>query len=185
MRPAVGSRATQGYESALEDFGRDLHPTLCRLEEVAGDPWDLDAHAGELPALQYALHLAAERVLELPLSTVAEEAHQELEVALAIARDETAEVAAALQELGNDGAATLVWEWRVAVFGVRLALRNMDAGGNESELEPGQRRAFLSILLLAVGVAAVLGGALAELWPLWATGLAVVVSSALASHRRP
>jgi hypothetical protein len=185
VRPAVGPRATQGYESALEDFGRDLLPTLCRLEEAAGDPWRLEAHAGELRALQYALHLAAERVPELPLAAGAEEAHRELKAALAIAREETADVAAAVEELGSDGAATLVWEWRVAVFGVRIALQNLDAGGIASVLEPRQRRAYLSILLLAAGVAAVLGGALAGLWPLWASGLALVISSALASHRRP
>ena len=182
MKPAVGSRATQGYESALEHVGRDLRPALRALDEAAADPSSLAAHADELPALQYALHVAAERVLDLPPSTGGEEAHAELGVALEIAREETASVGAALEEHGGDAAAVLVWEWRVALFGVRIALRQANETGTGAKPQAELRPAYLPVLLLAVAVAAVLGGALADLWPLWSVGLALVAASAVASH---
>lgn len=183
MRPTVGARAAHGYESALEHLGRELRPTLCALDAAAADPCALDVHAEHLPALQYALHVAAEQVLELPAAPGAEEAHRELEAALAIARDETAGVAAALEDPGDDGAAGLVWEWRAALFGVRIALRQADSEGTTSASPQELRPAYAPVFLLAVGVAIVLGGALAELWPLWAAGLALVAASVLASCR--
>jgi len=183
VKPAVGSRAAQGYESALEHLGRDLRPALRALDEAAADPWLLAAHADDLPPLQYALHVAAERALDLPPAAGAEEAHAELGTALAIAREETACVASALEEHGSDAAASLVWEWRVALFGVRIALRHAD--GRRARAEPLEelRPAYLPVALLVVGVAAVLGGALAVLWPLWAAGLVLVAASAVVSHR--
>ena len=179
----MGARAAQSYESALEHLGCELRPILRALDEAAADPFALDAHAEELPSLQYALHVASERVLELPPAAGAEEAHRELGAALAIAREETAGMAAALEELGCDGAAELVWEWRAALFGVRIALRQADGGSRMSGLPQELRPAYASVLVLALGVGAVLGGALAELWPLWAAGLVLVAVSALASHR--
>lgn len=184
MRPTVGSRAAQGYESALEHLGRDLGPALRALDEAAADPWQLTARADDLPTLQYALHVASERVLDLPPAAGHEEAHAELGAALAIAREETACVASALEEHGSAGAAPLVWEWRVALFGVRIALRDAD-GRRASSVPPAEHApAYAPVLLLAAGVAAVLGGALAGLWPLWAAGLVLVAASAAASHRR-
>lgn len=183
MKPAVGSRAAQGYESALEHLGRELRPALRALDEAAADPWALGARAEELPALQYALHLACERLLELPPEAGAEEAHRELGVALAIAREETAGVAAALEELDGDVAAGLVWEWRVALFGVRIALMHADGAGSIAGAQEELRPASAPVVLLTLGVGLVLGGALAELWPLWVAGLVLVATSALASHR--
>ena len=183
MKPAVGSRATQGYESALDHVGRDLRPALRALDAAAADPASLAAHADELPALQYALHLAAERVLDLPPAAGGEEAHSELGAALEIAREETACVAAALEEHGGDAASALVWEWRVALFGVRLALRQANGSGTGTKPQEELRPAYLPVVLLAASLAAVLGGALADLWPLWSVGLALVAASAVASHR--
>ena len=184
MRPTVGSRATQGYESALGNLGRDLLPVLCALDGAAAYPSSLAAAADDLPTLQYALHAAAERVLGLPPAAGAEEAHADLEAALAIAREETAFIAAALDEHGSDGAAGLVWEWRVALFGVRLALRHADGRSAKAEPPKELRPPYPPVVLLALGVGAVLGGALAGLWPLWSVGLALVAASAVASHRR-
>ncbi len=182
MKPAVGSRATQTYASALEHVRRDLRPALHALDELAADPWSLAAHADELPALQYALHVAAERALDLPQATDAEDERAELGAALALAREETAYVAAALAE-SSECAAALVWEWRVALFGVRLALRRADGTGAGAEPLDELRPAYLPVILLALAVAGVLGGALADLWPLWAAGFALVAASAVASHR--
>lgn len=183
MRPTVGSRAAQGYESALEHVGRDLRPALRALDEAAADPLSLMAHAEDLPALQYALHVAAERVLDLPQVAGADEARAELEAALANAREETAYMVAALEEHGCDGAAALVWEWRVALFGVRIALRLADGGSTPADEPVELRPAYFPVVLLAIAVAAVLGGALADLWPLWTAGIALVAASAVASHR--
>jgi hypothetical protein len=183
VKPAVGSRATQSYESALDHVGRDLGPALRALDEAAADPASLGARADELPALQYALHVAAERVLDLPPAAGGEEAHAELGAALEIAREETACVGAALEEHGGDAAAALVWEWRVALFGVRIALRRANDGGLTAKPPEELRPAYLPVVLLALAVAAVVGGALADQWPVWAAGLALVAASALASHR--
>jgi len=183
VKPAVGSRATQGYESALDHVGRDLRPALRALDEAAADPGSLAAHADELPALQYALHVAAERVLDLPPATGGEEAHAELGAALEIAREETACIGAALEEYDGGGAAALIWEWRVALFGVRIALRRANDGGTGAKPPEELRPTYVPVVLLAAAVAAVLGGALADLWPLWSVGLALVAASAVASHR--
>lgn len=184
MRPTVGSRTAQGYESALEDLGRDLRPALQALDEAAADPWLLVARADALPPLQYALHVAAERALDLPPTAGGEAARAELGAALAIAREETACVASALEDYGAEGAAALVWEWRVALFGVRIALRQADGRRPGAEQPEELRPAYLAAVLLAVGIAVVLGGALADLWPLWAFGLVLVATSAVGSHRR-
>jgi len=184
VKPAVGSRATQGYESALEHVGRELGPALRALDDAATDPRSLSAHAEHLPALQYALHVAAERVLDLAPAAGAEESHADLGAALEIAREETGCVWAALEESGPDDAALLLWEWRVALFGVRIALRQADGASPTAEPPEELPPAYLPVVLLAVGVAAVLGGALVALWPLWAAGLALAAASALASHRR-
>lgn len=180
----MGSRAAQGYESALANLGHDLRPALRALDEAAADPWLLSVHADDLPPLQYALHVAAERVLDLPPAAGAEEAHRELGAALAIAREETSCVASALEEHGPDTAAALVWEWRAALFGVRIALGHAD--GSHASADPPEESgsAYLPVALLALGVAAVLGGALAGLWPLWGAGLVLVVASAALSQRR-
>jgi hypothetical protein len=182
VKPAVGSRATQGYESALDHVGRELGPALRALDEAATDLRSLSAHTEDLPALQYALHVAAERVLELSPAAGAEEAHADLGAALEIAREETGCVWAALEEHGPDEAAILLWEWRVALFGVRVALRQADGASPTAEPPEELRPAYLPVVLLAAGVAGVLGGALADLWPLWLVGLALVAASAVASH---
>jgi hypothetical protein len=181
VRPPVGSRATHDRESALEHVGRDLRPALRALDEAASDPSLLADRADDLPPLQYALHVAAERLLDLPPAAGREGERAELGAALAIAREETACVVSALEEHGGDGAAALVWEWRAALFGVRIALRHAD-GSRAAELAEGPGPAYVAVVLLAGGVAAVLGGALAGLWPLWAAGLALVAASVLASR---
>jgi hypothetical protein len=182
VKPAVGSRATQGYESALDHVGRELRPALRALDDAAADLRSLSGSTEELPALQYALHVAAERVLELSPAAGAEEAHADLGAALEIARDETGCVWAALEEHGPDEAAILLWEWRVALFGVRIALREADGASPAVEPQEELRSAYLPVVLLAAGVAGVLGGALADLWPLWMVGLALVAASAIVSH---
>lgn len=171
------------YSGELGRVDRELRRALRALDGAADDLRSLDLCADDLPALQYALHVAAERVLDLRPEPGFEEAHAELGIALAIAREETADVAEALGTLGEEAAADLLWEWRAALFGVRLALRRLDRCVSTPQGRP--RPSFAPVLLLLLGVAAVLGGALVDLWPVWAVGLVVVGASAGLSRRHP
>ncbi len=181
----VRSEAAQGYENALERLRRELAPTLRALEVAAADPAACDDLEDELPRHQYALHVAAERALGIEPLAGWEEAHEELQVALAIAREETAQVAETVDEAGPAAAEALVWEWRSALFGVRLALQRLDATASSAAPQQAGGRAILPVLLLAAGVLSVLGGALAALWPVWAAGLVLVTLSTAVSGRRP
>lgn len=88
-----------------------------------------------------------------------------------------------LAEAGPDAAASLLWEWRVALFGVRLELQRLDHRPVEEEPAPLPEPRILPFVLLGTGVALVLGGALSATWPLWFLGLALVVASAGLSRR--
>lgn len=184
LRPTTGTEAAQGYESALEQLRRELGPTLRALEEVAADPASHDELEDELPHLQYALHVAAERALGIRPLAGLEEPHEELQVALAIAREETAQVAELVEEAGPEAADPLVWEWRGALFGVRLALRRLDATAGTLSPQLTTGRGILPVVVLMLGVVAVLGGALAEQWPVWGLGLVLVTASTALSARR-
>ncbi|HVM68213.1 MAG TPA: hypothetical protein VM204_00045 [Gaiellaceae bacterium] len=187
----MGSKLTTGgsspgYDDALARVRRDLAPTLRALDAAAADPLALEDAAPAMPVLQYALHAAGERVLGLDPRPGLEEAHEELAAALAIAREETADVAETLEEHGPAVASHLLWEWRAALFGVRFALGR--AAGHRKEAParaPDLAAAALPVLLLAVGVGGVLGGALADVWPLWSAGLVLVAVSTALSQRRP
>jgi hypothetical protein len=182
VRPIVGTGATRGYEHVLEDVRRELRPTLRALERAAAAPDDLDAAAADLPALQYALHMAGERVLGLEPMPGLEEARDELAVALAIAREETADVLEAVEN-EDPAADALVWEWRAALFGVRLALEHADASHPAEAPSRPLLRDLAPVVLLLSGVLVVLGGALADLWPVWVGGLVLVALSTGLSRR--
>jgi hypothetical protein len=105
----------------------------------------------------------------------------ELADALECARDATAFVADALEEGGAAAAGPLVWEWRGALFRVRLARRrvaDVDAAPPQPPVaeSPSLRRPILSSLAVVAGVALVVMGALADLWPLWTAGIAAVLA---------
>ena len=183
MKPVTRSEAAQGYETALEQLRRELGPTLRALEEVAANPAAHDELEEELPHLQYALHVAAERALGIRPIEGLEAPHEELQVALAIAREETAQVAEVVEEAGPAAADPLVWEWRGALFGVRLAFQRLDATAASVSPQLQSGRGVLSVAVLMLGVFLVLGGALAALWPVWALGLLLVTVSTALSAR--
>ena len=182
MGPGAGSRTREPSRRAVDRLRRELIPALDRLDRAAAEPWALE-ESTDLRALQYTLHVAAERVHRLEGDALGIEG--ELESALAAARDETADVAETLDECGPAGAGALVWEWRAALFAVRLALRGLDSDEQGSSPAPPPRRAVLPLVLLGAGVAVVLGGALASLWPVWLLGLALVAASTALSRRLP
>ena len=164
---------------------RELRPTLRALEGAAADLAGADRPAVDLPALQYALHVARERVLGLEPLPELEDAHDELGAALAIAREETADVAEALTEAGPAAAAPLVWEWRAALFGIRLALRRIERADAPAAVAERPAQTVAPVVVLALGVLVVLTGALVEVWPLWAIGLLLVAAATAVSRGRP
>ncbi|MCP9485355.1 MAG: hypothetical protein MSC30_05815 [Gaiellaceae bacterium MAG52_C11] len=182
MRPIAGSDRVASSARALDRLRRDLRPTLSALDRAAADLDALDELGDDLPALQYALHTAAEQALVPRLGTD-DGAYDELEYALLAAREETADVAEMLVEAGPAAAAPLLWEWRVALFGVRLALQRLEQAGVDEEPPPQPEARLRPLVLLGVGVALVLGGALSGTWPLWILGLALVAASAGLSRR--
>jgi hypothetical protein len=182
VRTGVGDRA---YDSAVDGVRRELAPVLRALETAAANPLALEQAAYTMPALQYALHTAGERVLGLEPLPGHEESHEELAAALAIAREDTADVAETLEESGAFAAAPLLWEWRAALFGVRLALARVEQPESPAPPRTGLLHAAWPVALLFAGVGCVLAGALVEVWPLWVVGLAFVAASTTLSWRRP
>lgn len=155
------------------------------LERLAAEPDELDEEAAEadLPPLQYALHAAAERLTALRPPPAAAAAHEGFANALALARDVTAELGDALADGGVEAATPLVWEWRGSLFRVRYA--RLCLVEPQADDAPPARHAVMPLLLLLLGVAAVLGGALAAEWPVWLGGLLLVGAGLLAGRGRP
>ena len=140
MSQSTGTGGRHGYASALAGVWYALSQTLRRLETLAAEPDE--GAAEELPGLQYALHIAGERIAGLEPPPGQKDAHDELQAALADARDATAEVADAYAYGGLAAAQPLVWEWRGALFGVRLARSRVpkDAPSDEEVAAPATSR---------------------------------------------
>jgi hypothetical protein len=168
----LGSGVRQGISS-------ELTWTLRRLEAIAVRPVEqigADA-APELARLQYSLHLLGERLHGLRPT----EAHAELADALERARDATADVAEAAEAEGWAGAAPLVYEWRGALFRLRLARTMLTPPRPEPQppAQPDVRAALASFGLTLAGGAAFVSGAVVATWPLWAAGMVAVVAGLL------
>jgi hypothetical protein len=164
----------------------ELSETLQRLEALARCPVEeLGGAARELQRLQYALHLLAERFVGVRPPPNTARAHAELTDALVCARDATAELAEAAQADGAEGAAPLVYEWRGALFRVRLARMLLaPARPRPPTAEPdeaaGPRAALTAFGLTLGGAAAFVSGAVLATWPLWTLGMVAVVAGLLA-----
>ena len=193
VKPSVRSGQPERYVEALGDLWNRLATTLPALDALASDPARLgDADMEDvLPALQYALHAASEAAVGIEPPPGAAAAHAELAAALAYARDVTAEVAETLEVEGPRAAQTLVWEWRGAVFRVRLARRRLADEAPSPPAEhaapglPPLRTAVIAVLLVLAGAVAVVTGAQLEFWPLWAAGLTLAVGAAALARRHP
>jgi hypothetical protein len=183
----VGERLA--YTAAVTDLWERVGTALTRLERIAESPSEelLDAHADELPGLQYSLHAGAELALGIDAPPSATSLHAELVAALGEARDATAEVAFALDNADPETVEALLPEWRGTLFRVRLArlrvLERSRAAGREQAVErdpPAGRRATRSSVSAIVATALILGGAflftagaVLVAWPIWAAGLAL------------
>jgi len=162
-----------------------LARTLARLDGIAQSPGRLSdsevVHA--LRRLQYSLHSASEHAYGLVPPAGAESAHAELADALAAARDATAEIAEAADG-GVEAAATLVHQWRGALFRVRLARVRLagpppvppEADVQETNDISAPLVAF--VLALAGAIAFVVGATVGP-WPVWVAGIVAVCASLL------
>ena len=174
MGQRTGTGGKQSYATTIAGLWDGLARTLTEPEALAAAPEALSAE--RLPALQYALHTAGERIAGLTPPLGAEAEHEELAAAVADARDATAEVADTVEAYGEAAAAALVWEWRGALFRVRLARRRLlspeplPADPLRPSL-PTPRRAAVSFALICAAAAALLAGALVGHWPLVAAGV--------------
>jgi hypothetical protein len=183
--PSVAQETQAGlrYASQVGELWGELSHTLARLEAIALAPERLDDEetSGALRRLQYRLHLASESVLGLSPPAAAEHAHSELADALAGARDATGDVAIAVGERGSHGAAPMLFEWRGALFRVRLARLRLT--GDQPPQAPARPQlprleAPLAASLLTIGgTAAFAVGATTGPWPLWVAGMIAVCLS--------
>src|SRR3954470_22036370 len=103
----------------MAGFWSGLSGTLRALEAIAADSRHLDGAESSLRSLQYRLHWSSELLAGVEPPPGARAAHDELGAALAEARDATGQVAEVLGR--GDGAGDLLFEWRGALFRVRLA----------------------------------------------------------------
>jgi hypothetical protein len=165
-----------GLANALDD-----------LDHLAANPASTLASEGaveELGGLQYSLHRALELQAGLEPPTFAAEAHAELAGALADARDATAEIAFLLEADGTDAVEPFVYEWRGALFRVRLArLRLARPHEPNGAVELDSRfpwRALMAVALVITGALALAGGAVLGTWAISAAGLAAFAAGALA-----
>jgi hypothetical protein len=180
LRPTAHREELTGYAAALDDLWLDVAPTLSALEHVAGEPVFLLEDA-DLDSLRYSLHRASELVHGLEPPPGARWPHAELAESLSAAREATGIVADALEEGGFAAAEPLVWEWRGALFAVRLAHRRLGAPDHAAVPAPDDMRrthgpAFAAGLVV-LGAGLVLVGALMGAWVLWTLGIVLVLAS--------
>jgi hypothetical protein len=157
------------------------------LERFAADPEERlsdQAAVDSLPHLQYVLHETGERALAIDPPAGAEAAHAELASALTEARDITAEVHDIVMNDGPAAVQSLVYEWRGALFRVRLARMRLHRppeqappADEEPDLRP--RASLFATLLVIAGAALLAAGASLALWPVWGVGLAFVAAACL------
>jgi hypothetical protein len=174
----------QSYATAIAGLWSGLTHTLGRLEQIAARPDETladEATLETLPGLQYTLHAASEAVAGIAPPAEAQSSHAELATALADARDATSEVAEAAASGGAEAAWPLVWEWRGALFRVRLArLRLAPVREAVDAVDGGADTAVPRAVALALAGAIVVAlGGLFGLWPLAAAGATVVACSLL------
>ena len=188
----MASRAGTGerYATQVGALWSGLAHTLSRLETLAAEPERLDdeKQVELLRRLQYGLHTASEHAFGLSPPAGAEPVHTELAGALAGARDATARVVEAVDEWGGEGAGLFVWEWRGALFRVRLARLRLAGSSplgprNEPLTSRSLKAPLAALALVLAGSGLFVAGAMAELWPVWVAGMLAVCCSALTFRR--
>jgi hypothetical protein len=184
VRQDVRTDDRQRYATKIAGLWRGLTEALDRLERLAADPAERLSDPDELdgmPRLQYTLHAASEIVAGIAPPADAEATHAELAAALAGARDATAEVAEAVAYGGPEAAEPLVYEWRGALFRVRLARLRLVPSPEAPVSAPDDpdRIATYAIALTLLGAIVIGLGALVGEWPLAAAGLTLCACALL------
>jgi hypothetical protein len=178
---SAGTHEARDYAGTMAGFWTGLQGTLRALDSIAGDSQRVDDRAiATLRSLQYRLHYSSEVLAGVEPPDGARAAHAELASALVDARDATAEIVEALEIDGRQAAAELLFEWRGALFRVRLARHRLGTRPQPATAppEPPYSAAAAGLLALLGAVAFVAGAALV-LWPIWAAGLALVAGGLL------
>jgi hypothetical protein len=182
---APETQAGERYATQVGELWTGLSQALARLEAIAVAP-DVLSSADTVDALrrlQYRLHAASESVLGLSPPAAAAPAHSELAAALAGARDATGDVLEAVDEHGSHGVDSMVYEWRGALFRVRLARLRLTGGRSMPSEPPAEipklRAPLVASALTVAGAAAFAVGATAGPWPLWVAGMIAVCLSLL------
>ena len=192
MRSSAGIGERESYASELEGLWSGLSHTLTRLEALAADPARLgdEATLNALPRLRYVLHAAGETALGIDVPAEAQPAHADLAAALAEARDLTAEIEDVLAREGAETAGAMVYEWRGALFRVRLARLRLAVPAQslgpppDSHERPFPLAALVATMLLLAGTAAFVLGAATASWPVWTAGLLAFATGCVA-YRSP
>jgi hypothetical protein len=181
LQSSIGTTRARDYAGAMAGFWSGLSGTLSALEAIAGDSRRLDGAEGVLRALQYRLHWSSELLAGVSPPDDARAAHAELANALVDARDMTGEVADTLEHAGAEAAADLLFEWRGALFRVRLARLRLGARPEPAapEANAPPYSAGAASLLAMLGAVAFVTGAALVLWPIWAVGIALVAGGLL------
>jgi hypothetical protein len=166
----LGTGERQGYATAMAGLFGGLSRTLTQLEQLAAEPDTTLADEdvlGLIPGLQYTLHAASETAAGIDPPADAEASHAELAAALADARDATAEIADAAAAGGPEAAWPLVYEWRGALFRVRLARARLASSPASRPDRPlGSRRRIAAGALAAGSALLLVAGAVIADWPL-------------------
>jgi hypothetical protein len=178
------AEAAQRYASQVGAVWTGLAATLLRLEALAAEPERLadDGALSELGHLQYAIHSASEDLRGLTPPADGRPGRDELASALALAREATGELVEAIELEGAEAAQPLIYEWRGALFRIRLARQRLEgpesqsAGGGERR---GLRAPAVAVVLALGGTAVFVLGATSGSLPLWASGAAAVCASLL------
>lgn len=185
VRQTLGTGSPRAYAAVMAGLWIDLELTLARLDSLAADGERLLEDRETLPALQYDLHCAAERVAGLAPPQDAIRVHEELAEALAEARELTAELAEALAHGGLEAASPLVWEWRGALFRIRFARVRLErpraavAAAPDPGSPEGARPPVLAAAAVALGSTLVLVAALLGLWLLVALTLVGTIAGSV------
>ena len=87
--------------------------------------------------------------------------------------------------VGRVGVEPLLYEWRGALFRVRLARLRLTPPGQVAQVAAaedyeGPRRPLLAFLLALFGAVAFVGGAATGTWPVWTAGMLAVGASVVA-----
>jgi hypothetical protein len=184
VRQISGTSTARQYAGTMAGFWSGLSRTLHALDAIAAEPQRLDDDALRLlRALQYRLHRSAELLdgVEPPVGSRA--AHDELRDSLFDAREATGEMIEAIEDGGNEAGSELLFEWRGALFRVRLArMRLGDQPEPQPEPKPKPYSAAVASVLVVLGAIAFVAGAALIIWPLWTAGVALVVGGLLV-HR--